>query len=521
MNKFSDSGQNDCAAGELTGRFISKQDFIYIIILTIVALVIGVYLIATTVLISKDGIFYIKQTQNLSNDLINTIREHPPGYPFLIFLTHRFASLFGCGTSIQCWCYCAQSTSLLCRLLAIIPLYFIGKLLIGDKNSFWAILILIILPYPAASGSDVLREWPHILFLAASLLFLILGSKSGKWWVFAITGFTAGLGHLIRPECAQTVIYGSVWLLINLFSPRPNINRLKSIYLIAAIIIGFMIPTIPYFKIKGEILPPKLKKLISNTIPGQLNNIEQTGRETCTASAVPIDTAKASVKFIQMTSDNMMHFFILPLVIGFYTQYRRTQQWLFTGWFFILILLAVYFVMAVLLYINYGYISRRHDMPFIVFAIFYVPLGLQILASWLNKKTSKINAVTGKNVQKWFIILTVTGLSLCAAKFIRIVPLRWDKQGYRDTAEWLTKNTDPADIIAVPDRRITFYAQRQDIEYDEKIPVQENGLRGAGYIVFKNKNGKLELNKETKEVYSTLMNKREKNLKISTYKVSH
>lgn len=500
-------------------RFVDKQDFVHIIILITVALVIGVYIIATTVLISKDGIFYIKQTQNLSNDLINTIREHPPGYPFLIFLTHRFASLFGCGTSIQCWCYCAQGASLLCRLLAVIPLYFIGRILIGGRNSFWALLILIILPYPAVSGSDVVREWPYILFLAASMLFLILGSKSGKWWVFAITGFTAGLGHLIRPECAQTVIYGSVWLLINFFSPRPNINRLKSIYLIAAIIIGFMIPTIPYFKITGVILPPKLKRLISNAPYSQLNNIVQNGTEAYITSTVPIDAVKAGFKFSQRTSENMTYFFVLPLVIGFYAQYYRTQKWLFTGWFFILILLAVYFVTAVLLYINYGYISRRHDMPFVVFAIFYVPAGLEVIANWIHKKTSKGSGIVRENTRQWFFILIAIGFSLCIAKFIRIVPLRGDKQGYRDTTEWLIKNTSPADIIAVPDRRITFYAERQDIEYGEKIFGQEKVLENAKYIVFKSKDGKLELNKEMKEVYSTSLNKKEKDFKVITYKV--
>ena len=72
----------------------NKQDLIHIAILLSVAAVIGVYLIATTVLIAKDGVFYIERAQKFSSDPIGIIKAHPPGYPFLIFATHKFASLF-------------------------------------------------------------------------------------------------------------------------------------------------------------------------------------------------------------------------------------------------------------------------------------------------------------------------------------------------------------------------------------------------------------------------------------------
>ena len=196
--------------GKEASWLIEKQDITNIVIITAIALVIGIYLIVTTVLISKDGMFYISQAQKLQSDPANTIKLQYIGYPFLIFCADKFAALFSDSTSVQFWIYIAQTVSLLCRLLALCFLYFIGKLLLGSKKSFLAILILLLLPYPAKIGSDVLREWPHILFLAIGLLSLLCGAKQGKWWLFGIAGIASGLGHLVRPECMQIVMDGTL-----------------------------------------------------------------------------------------------------------------------------------------------------------------------------------------------------------------------------------------------------------------------------------------------------------------------
>jgi len=507
-------------AGKDANQLVKEKNLIHIIILLAIALGIGIYQITTTVLIAKDGVFYIEQARNFPNNPIGIIKgDRPFGYPFLIFVTHKLVTLLGCSKSVSTWIYCAQSVSLVCRLLAIILLYFIGKILVGSKKSFWAVLILIMLPYPAEFGSDVIREWPHILFLAWSLLFLILGSKSGKWWMFAIAGFVAGLGHMIRPECAQTVIYGSLWLLISLFLPRPNISRLKTLCLIVALLIGFAIPVTPYFKIKGEVLPPKLKELISCNTPWQSSELEQTSFNSnsgvYTASVISVNILNALIRLAQEISDNLIHFFVLPLVVGLCDQYRRIRKFLLTEWFFIFALLVMYLVIMVLLNINYGYISRRHCMPMVVFAAFYIPSGLRILAHWLNRKTSRSGLAVEENIRRWFFILVVVGFVICAAKFVRITPLRWEKQGYRDAAKWLNQNTAPTAIIAIPDKRITFYAEREGLEYGEQIPEQ------VAYIVriVKSEDEKLGFGKDNKEEYSTWVDKRKKSRKLVICKV--
>ncbi len=151
--------------------FIKRQDLIHLAILLVIALGIGLCLIATTVVITKDGVWYIEQAGKFLSEPREVITKHPFGYTFLIFATHKLANSISGNSSLFTWIYSAQSIALLCRLLALIPLYFIGKLLVGGKRSFQAIFILIILPYTAEFVSDVLREWLHILFLASGFLF--------------------------------------------------------------------------------------------------------------------------------------------------------------------------------------------------------------------------------------------------------------------------------------------------------------------------------------------------------------
>jgi hypothetical protein len=122
------------------------------------------------------------------------------------------------------------------------------------------------------------------------------------------------------------------------------------------------------------------------------------------------------------------------------------------------------------LYSKYGYMSQRHTLPLVVFTIFYIPLGVETVANWL---CSRLTFITSKNL---FVILLITGISLCFVKLSK--PPSYDKKSYKVAAEWLTANTGKNDIVAVPDVRISFYAQRKGLIYEgEAVP------EGVQYVV--------------------------------------
>ena len=501
----------------------AARDKLHIALLITISLGIGIYIIATMVLIAQDGSLYIRTAQNLTQNPLGLIKGEPPvGYPFLILLSHKVLTFFWQDSSVYGWIYSAQGISLLSRVLSLVPLYFIGKLLVGPRRSFWGLLILILLPHPAAFGSDVIRDWPHILFLSTGLLFLIRGSRTARWWMFVVAGLAAGLGQTIRAECAQIVIYGMLWLLISLFRPRPNISRLKTAGLTLILLVGFAIPTVPYFKARGKVLPLKLKEAISYDSLWQSDQLEQSAfggtAAAYTFAGMPSNILKALGKLTQKASESLLYVFVLPLIVGFYWHYRKLRKILLTDRFFIFALIVLYLAMLVMLHNNYGYISRRHCMPIVVFTSCYIPLGLQMLARWLSKGTFKNNLATRNNRRRWFFVLMVVGLSACAAKFVRITPLRQDKQSYREASSWLEANTSEEDLIAVKDRRISFYAQRLSTTIDGKeIPPK------ATYVVKFFDGRQTEpsptFNREVQERYSAWINAKKRKKRLVIYEV--
>ncbi len=496
-----------------------REDILNVLILISIASVLGVYLVAATVLISKDGVTYITLAGMFSSEPLNVIKGLTPGYPkglafgypFLILAAHKVAAWFGADSSVIGWTYSAQSMTLLCRVLALIPLYFIGKLLVGARRSFWATAILIVLPDPAQLGSDALRDWPHILFLAAGLCFLLRGARDGKWWMFSGAGLAAGFGHIIRPECGQVLVYGAAWILMRLVTPEHNMKRRALAGAMAGLLLGFAIPAAPYMAARGQILPQKLKEYIgvSTLWESGENSYTETGNSNTATieSALGGKTIRAVGKLAGQISDNLMYYFVPALVIGAYARIRRRSALSDIEKFFIPAFVFLNVLMMIMLYSRWEYISRRHCLPLAVVLTFYVPEGMEILARWLDLKFSKDRMQDARPSQRWFFILLAIGVGICTPKLLSSPG--YDKQGYGEAAEWLRRNSRPADVVAVPDLRISFYAERKGIVYTNEIP------EGSDYVVriVEEQDEQKPSGEFGREMFSVRVEKREKNKK--------
>lgn len=444
-----------------------RSDLSYLAILILLSLAVGICFILTTVLIAADGVSYIESARRIFDRPAAEIRsDRGFGYPFLIFLAHKALNPRGSNDSILHWIYAAQGVTLLCRTLSLIPLYYIGKMLVGRRRSFWGLVVLVLLPYPAEFGSDVLRDWPHLLFLTSAMAFLMVASRTNRGGLFAAAGLTAGFGYMIRPECAQVIVYGWLWLLVSLWIPRPNTGRLKSIGFIGILLIGFMIPWLPYMKIREGALPAKLRVLISAHLsePAWESGycVSEDGTAVSAGFRFPGELMKAFGKLARQTSENLSYVFVLPWIAGLSCRFRKIRNLWPAETFFIAALIALYGLMMVLLYTRYHYISKRHCMPLVVFTAFYIPVGLQWMAYGLSRKHVSGRITRARIRRRWFLILLGIGITVSIGKIARLVPLRADKQGYRQAAAWLKIHTRPDDLIACPFPipRVGFYAER-------------------------------------------------------------
>jgi len=449
-----------------------KEDIIHLLILLMVALCIGVYLISTAVLIARDGTAFIEYAKKLASDPIAAmVSEYQhPGYPFLILAAHRMAKITSGSSSIWGWIYSAQIIALTFRLLTVAVLYFIGKEIVGPRFSFLAILILILLPKPAGYGSDALSDWPCLFFLASGFLLLITGAIYKKWWQFGLAGLAAGSGYLIRPECAQLIVFGSFWTALQLLGAKRVITRGKAAFMLALLLVGFLVPAGPYMKLTGAIFPKK--SIVQFDVSRDYKDSYDNGQiySKYAAGFTQVNVAKAFNELIKETGDTLMWFFGPALLLGAY-KYFRQRDWHEPQKFFTAVLIALNVPLMIWLFCKYDYISGRHILPLVVFTIFFVPSGLQVLGNWLSAIFSKTRLENNQDLNLWFFILLIGGSALCVPKLL--TPLHADKRSYRQAARWLTNHTDQIDIVAVPDTRISFYAQRKGLKWTEgQIPEQ-------------------------------------------------
>jgi len=460
-----------------------KWNLVYLSILLAVAVIIGAYKIGTATVFAKDGVYYISQAKRFHSDPVSVIKAFPPGYPFLIFMAHKLLSSISGNMSAYGWIYSGQIVSLLCRILAIIPIYFIGKEFCGARMSLWGLFILLLLPVPAGLGSDVLRDWPHMLFLATGFLLMLWATKENKWWLFGGVGFVSGLGYLVRPECIQLVIYAALWLLAGLVLQKWSINRRKSIAGLALLVTAFAISAGPYVILKQRALPVKLTGFAEafSTTFSNTSQIQEAPEATKAPKTPQAPTgpptkrefhrgftagniAVAFWKIVNEFTEILKSFYMPALLIGIYYRFRKRCATNAES-FFVPVFVIANFGLLISLWCSYGYIEDRHLLPLVVFTFFYIPVGLQLIAGFIDERFS--NTFREKEPKLWFYVLVIIGAAICVPRVLR--PLHPGGKPYRIAAKWLRENTEPESLIIAPDPRISFYAERKNGDSLSKI----------------------------------------------------
>jgi hypothetical protein len=147
--------------------------------------------------------------------------------------------------------------------------------------------------------------------------------------------------------------------------------------------------------------------------------------------------------------------------------------------------IGFYALVLCLLYIHWGYISKRHVLPLTAMLCFFVPSGLDVISKWMSRLTDK-NADSSKN---WFIVLTAIGIAICIPKLAR--PIGHDKTHYRKASAWIAENTPSQARFYTFDRRIPFYANRPCRIYSD--PHQFKANFKQRYLIASSKSGQLEI----------------------------
>lgn len=449
-----------------------------ILILISVALVIGVYLILLTVMISKDGVFYIESARFILDPEFEILSSRPAGFELLILLAHQTWKALTGDLSLQHQIWLAQSVTLTCRLLSVIAIYFIGRLCIGRKSSLWGCLVLLFLPEPAHAASDVLREWPYLLFLSSSVLCLLVGARKKQTWYLPLVALFGGLGFLIRSESVQVMILAVIVAVLMFFKSSQSRERLKWIAGFILAIFCFALPILIYALFSGQITTEYLKhypkhtqSAIIDTGPKQVDSLDLPATDAKPSeSIVETSTTEAEkapnlggfgYELFQEMGEMMMWFFLPFWGLGIAFRLLKKDDPIIRCTVGIIILMGIGMIL-VRYWFKQPAISARWLLPIIAVTACYIYAGIGQVEKWFQSGKSD----KSKNT-KLALILILIGIMLCLPKLLK--PAGADKKYYRDAANWITANTNENDWFYTFDRRILFYAGRPYRVYDEGI----------------------------------------------------
>jgi len=238
------------------------------------------------------------------------------------------------------------------------------------------------------------------------------------------------------------------------------------------LLLGFLIPAGPYTKAKGAVAPPKIRQLIS-CLPCGHQSVRTEERDPLCGEASDVYRAGPSARFANAfyeiyrgLGENLLWVFAVPWLIGLFHYFRFVQTGKEKYLMLAFIGLNIIFLVLRSASIDRG-LSKRYMLPLICCTSFYISTGLDRLI-WKITRKRPTEVASAREKRVWFYVLVITGLGICAAKLSK--PIGIDKRSYRNAAKWLNENTPEHALVAVPDRRISFYAERNGLVYDGEIP---------------------------------------------------
>ena len=199
-----------------------------------------------------DGLRYIREAQTIkrgdyAGGLLNAV-DHPV-HPILIALAHRWIDP---DPGPYAWQTAAQAVATLALVLAVVPLYLLGRDLFEDETTaLLACIFVLSNPVISYIEVNVLSESTFLLFWLFGLWASVRFLREGKFgWLPPAIGF-GGLAYLTRPEGMLLHVALVATLLLLPLHRVTRINWPRWCAAVALLVLGPALLIGPYVLWKG------------------------------------------------------------------------------------------------------------------------------------------------------------------------------------------------------------------------------------------------------------------------------
>jgi hypothetical protein len=446
-----------------SARFgFEKEDKRNLIILFAIGVASRIYAFSLIFMISIDGAFQYIPVAKLfyDGDYLRALQQPQlPLYPFLIsVLTHATGNFEVAG----------QLISIIFSLMAIFPIYLIGKSLLGQRAGFWATILYLINPLMLNCSVDVLKEGLLIfLFFSSvycSLRFMHEGK--GRWLLWTVT-FSAA-GALVSMIALVVLVVLGVWLGYGVLRGRGEERWLAYRYrwvaiAVAGIILIFLIPSVLGWEFWITKKPYKVVEgIFYRWFVYDLPGLSQMG-----------ESSLAIVKrFIEKA-------YPLPVLLALFGLGWRIKAREFSA---AERYLALMMGMLIVILLPNLYASGRYHLPAIFLSYLWTGFGFVKIRELIDRRSTKYPRLT---IVILVMILLVTILPAT------LKPQRLDRVGYKEAGLWLRGQAPSSPLILTDDARVAYYAGGRYLLFLPEARPEEIIAKGekekADYLVIEGK----------------------------------
>jgi hypothetical protein len=438
---------------------LDRLDFRLIVGLMLVTLVLRLWQVTHTEVLARDSIGFIRMAYEIEQYGWKTAiagAEQHPGFPLVILAVRQVGGDWLGDDLPHLWQLAAQVASSLASILLVLPVYLIGRRLFNPTVAGVSVLLVQCLPALGRLFGDGLTEATFLLFAGSAFwaTFRAFDTRHPGW--FLAIGIFSGLAYYVRPEglfvavSAGLVLLGCQCLAASRQAWRTWLAQGACLGLATLLLVGlFVLAT-------GKVtLKPTANNMMREMMATESAQVFPQVGGPLLADWWEGDTADRSQRVIwaaellgRMLIRGTFHvgWVFGLLALWWYRDRLRLPAVLVMGLTCGVIGYLLYRVAWFL-----GYLSDRH------LALILLAFAPFIAAGLIEAGRRSLY------LKAWMPAVLVLAL-LLPATYRTLLPLHYDRQGFREAGEWLADNTNPGDFVFDPFCWTHYYAGRVFVE---------------------------------------------------------
>ncbi len=356
--------------------------------------------------------------------------------------------------------------SLFWGTFTLIPLYYLVKGAVGQKEAVFAALFYTFHPYLVTYSGMLLTEATYWGLLVLSVYFFWTGLTKEKVWRIALSGSFLGLAYLTRPEGIGYILVYLGWIVVDGVLTKKWLKKvvLGGIVIMSAFI--FVIPYVTYIHQETGLW------LISKKAMGVRSELLQKSvEEAGSPKAIEQVKPEKNNSKILMIIQNVVAY--LPLASYYYVRAYHFSLWPFLIFGLIRVRKKVIhyelFIASLVLFHLFSLSTFTHST--LRFSVPLIPLSLLWAGSGvfeIKRRLEKFSIVKPEKGVGWLIILVL--LIQLPQSF---TPERVHRAYQKAIGLWLNKNT-PSNAIIMSNSPIeAFYADREFIQLPFGVSTEQ------------------------------------------------